>query len=84
MVRSVRGDKGTLRIVGSSTACFKDTRDTDLDNVRNRVVGILFGLVVTPFVFNYIWPEPVRIGKPDLDSEFSCRETSLSPSEHYA
>jgi uncharacterized membrane protein YccC len=31
--------------------------DTDLDNVRNRVVGILFGLVVTAVVFNYIWPE---------------------------
>src|SRR5438874_2682935 len=31
--------------------------DTDLDNVRNRVVGILFGLVVTGFVFRYIWPE---------------------------
>jgi uncharacterized membrane protein YccC len=36
--------------------------DTDLDNVRNRVVGILFGLVVTAFVFNYIWPERARIG----------------------
>jgi len=31
--------------------------DTDLDNVRNRVVGILFGLVVTAVVFHYIWPE---------------------------
>src|SRR4051812_41273246 len=31
--------------------------DTDLDNVRNRVIGILFGLVVTGIVFNYIWPE---------------------------
>ena len=31
--------------------------DTDLDNVRNRVVGILFGIVVTGFVFHYIWPE---------------------------
>jgi multidrug resistance protein MdtO len=31
--------------------------DTDLDNVRDRVVGILFGLVVTGFVFQYIWPE---------------------------
>ena len=31
--------------------------DTDLDNVRNRVVGILFGLLVTAFVFQYIWPE---------------------------
>jgi hypothetical protein len=34
--------------------------DTDLDNVRNRVVGILFGLIVTGFVFQYIWPEPGR------------------------
>src|SRR5437667_2192393 len=31
--------------------------DTDLDNVRNRVVGILFGLIVTGFIFRYIWPE---------------------------
>src|ERR1700730_2488853 len=31
--------------------------DTDLDNVRNRVVGILFGLLVTGLVFQYIWPE---------------------------
>ena len=36
--------------------------DTDLDNVRNRVVGILFGLVVTSVVFHYIWPERARIG----------------------
>src|SRR6476660_6051322 len=34
--------------------------DTDLDNVRNRVVGILFGLIVTGIVFRYIWPEPAR------------------------
>lgn len=31
--------------------------DTDLDNVRDRVVGILFGLFVTGLVFQYIWPE---------------------------
>lgn len=31
--------------------------DTDLDNVRNRAVGILFGLIVTGVVFAYIWPE---------------------------
>src|SRR3954471_10762262 len=31
--------------------------DTDLDNVRNRVVGILFGLIVTGLVFHFIWPE---------------------------
>jgi uncharacterized membrane protein YccC len=35
--------------------------DTDLDNVRDRVVGILFGLIVTGFVFRYIWPERGRI-----------------------
>src|SRR2546423_4317717 len=31
--------------------------ETDLDNVRNRVIGILFGLIVTGLVFQYIWPE---------------------------
>jgi len=35
--------------------------DTDLDNVRNRVVGILFGLIVTGLVFLYIWTERDRI-----------------------
>jgi uncharacterized membrane protein YccC len=35
--------------------------DTDLDNVRNRVVGILFGLIVTGLVFHFIWPERERI-----------------------
>ena len=34
---------------------------SDLDNVRNRIVGILLGLLVTAFVFNYIWPERARI-----------------------
>ena len=34
--------------------------DTDLDNVRDRVVGILFGLIVTGLVFHYIWPERAR------------------------
>src|SRR3954469_2103549 len=31
--------------------------DTDLDNVRNRVLGILFGLIVTGLIFRYMWPE---------------------------
>jgi multidrug resistance protein MdtO len=31
--------------------------DTDLSNVRNRVVGILLGLIVTALIFHYIWPE---------------------------
>jgi uncharacterized membrane protein YccC len=35
--------------------------DTDLDNVRDRVVGILFGLVVTGLLFQYVWPERERI-----------------------
>ena len=35
--------------------------DTDLDHVRDRVVGILFGLIVTGLVFHYIWPERARV-----------------------
>jgi uncharacterized membrane protein YccC len=35
--------------------------DTDLDKIRDRVVGILIGLAVTTFVFHYIWPERARI-----------------------
>jgi uncharacterized membrane protein YccC len=35
--------------------------DTDLDNVRDRIVGILFGLIVTGLVFRYIWPEPAAL-----------------------
>jgi uncharacterized membrane protein YccC len=35
--------------------------DTDLDKVRDRVVGILFGLIVTTFVFEYIWPEHAKV-----------------------
>ena len=31
--------------------------DINLDNVRNRVVGILCGLLFTGLVFQYIWPE---------------------------
>lgn len=31
--------------------------DTDLDKVRNRVFGILFGIAVTGLIFHYIWPE---------------------------
>jgi hypothetical protein len=31
--------------------------ETDLDNVRNRVVGILVGLIITGLVFHYVWPE---------------------------
>ncbi len=31
--------------------------DTDLKMVRDRVVGILVGLLVTAVVFHYLWPE---------------------------
>ena len=31
--------------------------DTDLDNVRDRFIGILLGLIVTMLVFQYVWPE---------------------------
>jgi len=30
---------------------------TDLQEVRNRVVGIILGLIVTALVFHFIWPE---------------------------
>jgi multidrug resistance protein MdtO len=48
--------------------------DTDLDKVRNRVVGILFGLIVTAVVFHYIWPEHAQLmeqtaDKPQLKSK---------------
>jgi uncharacterized membrane protein YccC len=35
--------------------------DTDLDKVRDRIVGILVGLIVTWVIFHYIWPERARI-----------------------
>jgi multidrug resistance protein MdtO len=35
--------------------------DTDLDKVRDRVIGILFGLAITAVIFHYIWPERARI-----------------------
>ena len=35
--------------------------DTDLDKIRDRMVGILIGIVVTTVVFHYIWPERARI-----------------------
>ena len=64
----------------SFTASFRASRDyapsTDLDDVRNRVVGILFGLIVTALVFQYIWPERARIERPAqneiVDAYRSC------------
>src|SRR5262245_55160059 len=34
--------------------------DTDLDKIRDRVVGILIGIAVTTVIFHYIWPERAR------------------------
>jgi len=31
--------------------------DTDLDKIRDRVVGILIGIAVTTVIFHYLWPE---------------------------
>lgn len=31
--------------------------DTDLDKIRDRVVGIILGIVVAALVFHYVWPE---------------------------
>ena len=35
--------------------------DTDLDKIRDRVVGILIGLAVTTVIFHYVWPERARL-----------------------
>jgi uncharacterized membrane protein YccC len=35
--------------------------DTDLDKIRDRVIGILIGIAVTTVVFHYIWPERARL-----------------------
>jgi multidrug resistance protein MdtO len=33
------------------------TPDTDFDTIRNRVVGIVLGIIVSSTVFRYLWPE---------------------------
>jgi uncharacterized membrane protein YccC len=35
--------------------------DTDLDKIRDRVVGILIGIAVTTVIFYYVWPERARL-----------------------
>ena len=42
--------------------------DTDLTNVRNRVVGIMLGLIVTMVVFHYVWPERAADRSPSTSS----------------
>jgi uncharacterized membrane protein YccC len=37
------------------------TPDTDLDKIRDRVVGILIGLAVTTVIFHYLWPERAQL-----------------------
>jgi len=31
--------------------------DTDFNTIRNRIVGIVLGIIVSSVVFNYLWPE---------------------------
>jgi multidrug resistance protein MdtO len=31
--------------------------ETDFDTIRNRIVGIVLGILVTSIVFHYLWPE---------------------------
>jgi uncharacterized membrane protein YccC len=35
--------------------------DTDLDKIRDRVIGILIGITVTTVTFHYLWPERARV-----------------------
>src|SRR5207245_6203944 len=58
--------------------------DINLDNVRNRVVGILCGLLVNGLVFQYIWPERALIVTPIpastaeiMPEKLSCSSTTL-------
>ena len=30
--------------------------DTDFDQIRDRLVGIILGIIVTTLAFRYIWP----------------------------
>lgn len=49
--------------------------DTDLDNVRNRVIEILLGVFVTAFVFNYIFPR-ARLHRTAILDQHSGRFAS--------
>jgi multidrug resistance protein MdtO len=31
--------------------------DTDFNTIRNRIAGIVLGILVTSIVFHYLWPE---------------------------
>ena len=42
--------------------------DINLDNIRNRVVGILCGLLVTGLVFQYIWTERAALIESRIQS----------------
>jgi uncharacterized membrane protein YccC len=41
--------------------------DTDLDKIRDRVVGILIGIAVTTVIFHYLWPERARTVSRDSE-----------------
>src|SRR5262245_44485984 len=34
--------------------------DTDFNTIRDRIVGIVLGILVSAVVFQYLWPEPER------------------------
>ena len=34
--------------------------DTDFTKIRDRLMGIILGIVVTTLVYRYVWPEPER------------------------
>jgi multidrug resistance protein MdtO len=51
--------------------------DTDLDKIRDRVVGILIGLAVTTVIFHYIWPECARESNREPNSEKDVRYETL-------
>jgi uncharacterized membrane protein YccC len=35
--------------------------DTDFTKIRDRLIGIILGIIVTTLVYRYLWPEPEKV-----------------------
>ena len=43
--------------------------DTEFHKIRDRIVGIVLGIIVTSVVFHYLWPEPDRPADQKLTAQ---------------